>query len=54
MTADVGAGEYRVEGGGERGVSVADQETESFGVVAEVCERVAALRGYPGCGGVGR
>jgi hypothetical protein len=51
--ADVGAGEHGVEGGGELGISVADQELESFGVVAEVGEQVAGLLGAPGSGGMG-
>ena len=34
--ADVGAGEHRVEGGGELAVPIADQEPEPFDVVAEV------------------
>ena len=51
--ADVGAGEHRVEGGGELAVAVADQEPEPVGVVAEVHEQVAGLLGDPGPGGVG-
>jgi hypothetical protein len=35
---DVGAGEYRVEGGGELGISVADQEPKPGGMVAGVHE----------------
>jgi hypothetical protein len=35
---DVGAGEYRVEGGGELGILVADQEPKPGGMVAEVHE----------------
>ena len=34
--ADVGAGEHRVEGGDELGISVADQEPDLLGAVAEV------------------
>jgi hypothetical protein len=41
--ADVGAGEYSVEGGGVLGISVADQELELLGAVAEVHEQVAGL-----------
>ena len=33
---DVGAGEHGIDGGGELGVSVADQELELLGAVAEV------------------
>jgi hypothetical protein len=35
---DFGVGEHGVEGGGDLGISVADQETELGGVVAEVHE----------------
>ena len=38
---------------GELGISVADQEPELFGLVAEVHEQVAGLLGDPGAGGVG-
>jgi hypothetical protein len=41
--ADVGAGEHGVEGGGELAVSVADQEPEPAGVVAELDEQAAGL-----------
>jgi hypothetical protein len=51
--ADAGAGEDCVEAGGELAVSVADQETELGGAVAEVHEQVAGLLGDPGAGGVG-
>ena len=51
--ADVGAGEHRVEGGGELAVPIADQELELGGVVTEVDEQVAGLLGHPGAGGVG-
>ena len=44
---DVGAGEHGVEGGGELAVSVADQEPELVGAVAEVHEQVAGLLGDP-------
>src|SRR6188472_2187762 len=50
---DGGAGEHGVEGGGELGISVADQEPELLGAVAEVHEQVAGLLGDPGAGGVG-
>ena len=50
--ADVGAGEHGVDGGGELGIAVADQEPKSAGVVAEVHEEVAGLLGDPGSGGV--
>jgi hypothetical protein len=46
--ADVGAGEDCVEGGGELGVPVADQEPELVGAVAEVHQQVAGLLGHPG------
>ena len=46
-------GEDRVEGGAELAVSVADQEPEPVGAVAEVHEPVAGLLGDPGPGGVG-
>src|SRR5262245_27869814 len=51
--ADVGGGEYGVERGGELAVSVADQEPELVGAVAEVHEQVAGLLGDPVPGGVG-
>ena len=50
---DVGAGEDRVERGGELAVPVADQEPEPFGVVREVHEQVADLLGHPGSGRMG-
>jgi hypothetical protein len=39
---DIGAGEHGVEGGSELGISVADQELELLGAVAEVDEQVRA------------
>ena len=51
--ADVGAGEHGVEGGGELGIAVADQEPELLGAVAEVDQQVAGLLGDPGAGGMG-
>ena len=51
--ADIGAGEHGVEGGSELGISVADQELELLGAVAEVDEQVASLLGDPGAGGMG-
>jgi hypothetical protein len=51
--ADVGADEHGVEGGGELAISVADQEPEPLGAVAEVHEQVAGLLGDPRSGGVG-
>jgi hypothetical protein len=51
--ADVGAGEYRVEGGGELAVPVADQEAEPAGVVGQVRDQVAGLLGHPRPGGMG-
>jgi hypothetical protein len=50
---DVGAGEDGVEGGCELAVSVADQESEPVGTVAEVHQQVAGLLGDPGAGGMG-
>jgi hypothetical protein len=40
--ADVGAGEHRVEGGGELAVPVTDQKPEPLGAVAEVDQQVQA------------
>jgi hypothetical protein len=51
--ADVGAGEHGVDGVGELGIAVADQEPELLGAVAEVHEQVAGLLGDPGAGGMG-
>jgi hypothetical protein len=51
--ADVGAGEHRVEGGGELAVPVTDQEPKLLGSVAEVHQQVAGLLGDPGAGGMG-
>jgi hypothetical protein len=48
MMQNVGAGEHRVEGGGELAVAVADQKPKPGGVVAEVDEQVAGLLGDPG------
>jgi hypothetical protein len=42
-----------VEGIGEFGVPVADEEAERGGPVAQVREQVASSLGGPGCGGVG-
>ena len=50
---DVDGGEDGVEGGGELGVAVADEEPESSTGVVEVHEQVAGLLGEPSCGGVG-
>jgi hypothetical protein len=44
---DVGAGEDRVEAGGELGISVADQVAELLGPVAEVHQEVAGLLAHP-------
>jgi hypothetical protein len=46
--ADVGAGEHRVECGGELAVPVTDQEPKLLGSVTEVYEQVAGLLGDPG------
>jgi hypothetical protein len=48
---DVGAGEDRVEGGGEFAVAIADQEPKLLGTFAEVHQQVAGLLGHPGAGG---
>ena len=53
MILDVDGGEDGVEGGGELGVAVADQEPEASTGVVEVHEQVAGLLGEPGSGGVG-
>jgi len=52
--ADVGTGEDGVKGRGELAVSVADQEPEPVGPVAEIHQQVAGLLGDPGAGGVSR
>jgi hypothetical protein len=44
---DVGAGEHGVDGGGEFGISVANQEPELGGAVAEVHQQVAGLLCHP-------
>ena len=49
---DVDGGEDRVEGGGELGVAVADEEQKAAVGVVEVHEQVAGLLGEPGAGGV--
>jgi hypothetical protein len=51
--ADAGAGEHGVESGVELGISVADQESELGGAVAEAHELIAGLLGHPGAGGMG-
>ena len=51
--ADVSAGEDGVERRGELAVSVADQEPEPVGAVAELHEQVAGLLDDPVSGGVG-
>jgi hypothetical protein len=51
--ADVGAGEDRVERGGELAVPVADQKSELLGVLAEFHEQSAGLLVDPRSGGVG-
>jgi hypothetical protein len=50
---DVDGGEDRVEGGGELGVAVADEEPEAAVGVVEVHEQVAGELGEPGAGRVG-
>ena len=51
--ADVGGVEDGVEGAGERGVAVSDEEAELFGAVVEVHQKVACLLSDPWSGGVG-
>ena len=51
--SDVDGGEDGVEGGGELGVAVADEEPEASVGVVEVHQQVAGLLGEPGAGGVG-
>ena len=51
--ADVGAAEYRVEGGAELAVPIADQEPKLGGAVAEGHRQVAGLLGDPAAGGMG-
>ena len=53
MTRDIDGGEHGVEGGGELGVPIADQEPEATAGVVEVHDQVAGLLGEPGAGGVG-
>jgi len=50
---DVDGGEDRVEGGGELGVAVADEEPETTPGVVEIHGEVAGLLGQPGTGGMG-
>jgi hypothetical protein len=50
---DVGRGEHGVEGRGELGVAVADQELEATVGVIEIHAEVAGQLGQPGSGGVG-
>jgi hypothetical protein len=51
--ADVDGGEHGVEGGGELGVAVPDEEPEPPAGVVEVHEQVAGLLGQAGAGRVG-
>src|SRR5215210_3403630 len=51
--ADVERGEHGVEGCGELGVTVPDEEPEAAAGVLEVHEQVASLLSEPGSGGVG-
>jgi hypothetical protein len=50
---DVGADEDRVEGGGELGVAIPDQESEATAHILKVHEQVAGQLGQPGSGRVG-
>lgn len=49
---DAVAGEHRVEGLGELGVAVPDQEAERVGAVPELEEKIAGLLGDPVTGGM--
>src|SRR5689334_19653170 len=51
--ANVGGGEDGVEGCGELGVPIADEEPEATAGVVEVHEQVAGLLGEPRAGRVG-
>ena len=51
--ADVDCGEDGVEGGGELGVAVADEEPKATTGIVEVHEEIAGLLGLPGSGRVG-
>ena len=51
--ADVERGEHGVEGCGELGVTVPDEEPEAAAGVLEVHEQVTGMLGQPGSGGVG-
>ena len=51
---DVDRGEDGVEGGGELGVAVTDEQPEALTGIVEVYEQVAGLLGEPLLGGVGR
>jgi hypothetical protein len=53
MMRDVDCGEDGVEGSGELGVAVADEEPKATTGIVEVDEEIAGLLGQPGCGGVG-
>ena len=50
---DIDRGEHGIEGGGELGVAVADEEPEAPIGLVEVHEQVAGLLGEPLPGGVG-
>jgi hypothetical protein len=51
--SNVDCREDGVEGGGELGVAVTDQEPETSAGILEIHDQVAGLLGKPGCGGVG-
>jgi hypothetical protein len=51
---DAGAGQYRVEGGGELSGSVADEEPEGGNAIVEVHQQVAGLLGGPRSGRIAR
>ncbi len=50
---DAFGGEDGIEGGGEFGVPVADEEAKRAGLIIEVHQEVAGGLGGPGCGRVG-
>jgi hypothetical protein len=50
---DAGRGEHCVEGGGELGVAVADEEPEEPTGILEIHGQVAGLMGQPGSGRMG-
>ena len=51
--SNVNCREDGVEGGGELGVAIADQEPATSTGILEIHDQVAGLLGQPGCGGMG-